>query len=258
MKKAALLVCSLLMFVGIRVEAQIALSPDVGQIFGCTLADGKTMENVWSSLEALAKIETPSQAPPDPEFSIFLWTQLRGSMPYDFVLGVNNGDMNRLAQGLTDIVSTPAWDAWAQRFDDTADCISGIVKSEQIRAGKLGMTAGRSPVAIVETFACNVKEGAKAGALESALEYFKDNYEKIDSAAAKDYSAWLWRPYRGTSGTWDFMFVGANPDLKSWAQSSMDYDASKEGQAADAMFNAMSTCRTTLWTGYWIVAPTTP
>ena len=40
MKKAALLACSLLMFVGVRVEAQIALSPDVGQIFGCTLADG--------------------------------------------------------------------------------------------------------------------------------------------------------------------------------------------------------------------------
>lgn len=258
MKKAALLICSLLTFLGLRVEAQTAISPDVGQIFGCTLRDGRTMDNLWASMDALAKLSSQPSAQPDPEFSIFLWTQLRGSMPYDFALGVNSADMNRMAQGLTDVTSTPAWDAWARGFDDTADCISGIVKSEQIRAGRLGMTAGRSPAAIIETFACNMKEGAKAGALESAVEFFKDNYEKIDSAAAKDYSAWLWRPYRGTSGTWDFMFVGANPDLKNWAQSSADYDASEAGQAADAKFNAMSTCRTALWTGYWIVAPSTP
>jgi hypothetical protein len=233
-------------------EQPLVLSPAAGQIFGCTLAEGKTMDNVWSSLEALAKFPRGQ----DSEFSIFLWTQMRGSLPYDFALGVNNGDMVKMAEGFTQVVAASGWDAWAQRFGDTADCISGIIKSEQIRAGTLGVTAGRTPVAVVETFMCNYREGSKAADLGPVMDYFKANYEKIDSPAAKTYSAWLWRPYRGTSGTWDFMFVGANPDFKTWAQSALDYDATAVGKAIDAKFDAMSTCQTALWSGYWIVPPT--
>jgi hypothetical protein len=181
---------------------------------------------------------------------------MRGALPYDFVLGVNSSDLVKMAEGFTEAVAAPGWEAWAQRFDATADCISGIVKSEQVRAGTLALTAGRTPVATVETFACSLKDDAKPGALESLIGYFKDNYETVDSPAAKTYSAWVWQPYRGTSGTWDFMFVGANPDFKTWAQSAQDYDDTKTGQAIDARFDAISTCDSSLWTGYWIVPPT--
>jgi hypothetical protein len=180
---------------------------------------------------------------------------MRGAMPYDFVLGVNNGDIVKMAEGFAQVVAAPGWDAWAQGFGSTADCISGIVKSEQIRAGTLALTAGRAPVALVETFLCNYKENTRPDALDTAVAYFKDNYETINTDAAKTYSAWLWHPYRGTSGTWDFMFVGAYPDFKTWAKGSMDYDATKAGEAMDAKFSAMSTCRTALWQGYWIVPP---
>jgi hypothetical protein len=228
------------------------LSPGAGQIFACTLPEGKTMQDVWSTLDELAKFPRNK----DPEFSIFFWTQMRGSLPYDFVLGVNSGDLVKMAEGLAEAVAAPGWDAWAQRFNATADCISGIVKSEQVRAGTLALTAGRTPVATVETFACSYNDAAKPGSLESLVSYFKSNYETIASPAAKTYSAWMWRPYRGTSGTWDFMFVGTNPDFKSWAQSAQDYDDTKTGQAIDAKFYEISTCQSTLWTGYWIVAPT--
>jgi hypothetical protein len=256
MKKAALLLCSLLGCTGLgAAEQPLVLSPDAGQVFACTLAEGKTMDNVWVSMDALAKFPREQ----DPEFNIFLWTQMRGAYPYDFILGVNNGDMVKMAEGFTQVVTRPGWDAWAQDFGDTANCISGVIKSEQIRAGTLGTTAGRTPVAVVEkTFACNYREGSSPADVGPVMDYFKANYEKVDSAAAKTYSAWLWYPYRGTSGEWDFMFVGANPDFKTWAQSAVDYDATKVGQAIDAKFGAISTCKTALWSGYWIVPPGSP
>jgi hypothetical protein len=62
-KNVATFLCSLLAFLGVETSAQpTVISPDTGQVFACTLRDGKTMDDLWSSLEALAEF-TPSQDP---------------------------------------------------------------------------------------------------------------------------------------------------------------------------------------------------
>ena len=67
--------------------------------------------------------------------------------------------------------------------------------------------------------------------------------------------ATIWTPYRGGPGTADFYWIGTYPDLATWVQGETDYVTSKEGAAADARFNDMSQCNSSLWAGYWVYAP---
>lgn len=236
--------------------AEEALTTGVSDVFGCTLRDGKTMDNVWSNLERLASMEIPSQAPPDSGFSIFLWTPVRSASDYDFVWGVNSSSVNAMAQGLTDYLAAPGAEAMGVRLGETADCVSGIVDSRQLRAGTLGNKADRVADALVEIFACTMNENATLEKRDQAIEFWQTEVENIPSSALKTFSAWLWTPFRGGTGEADWYWVGTYPDLKTWAQGSTDYYGSKGGQAADAKFNAVSACRADLWAGYWIIAPT--
>jgi hypothetical protein len=53
----------------------------------------------------------------------------------------------------------------------------------------------------------------------------------------------------------DFGWIGAYPDMQSYGRGETAYMNSKEGQAAEARFGKVSSCRSALWTGYWVLAP---
>jgi hypothetical protein len=224
-------------------------------VFACNLHDGKTLTDAWATLEAFAKMNVVTTASADPGRAVWLWTPLRGASPYDFVWGVNSSSLLAMGQGMTDYAADPGTPAMTAQFAATAKCISVIVTSDQLQTGAIGNTADRKPDALVETFSCRLNDGVGLDAVDKAVAYYKTEVAKIPSPALKTYASWLWKPYRGGTGEADFMFVGAYPDVKTWTQGDTDYYGSKEGQAADAQFNATSRCTSAVWTGYWLVAP---
>ncbi len=257
MKRLTAIVCSLYACVALAAEAP-PQSPPPGytQVFACTLRDGKTMDDLWATMESFATPEVVSTGAGDPGFSIFMWAPFRTAAPYDFVWGVNSSSLVQLGRGLSEYLAGPTTPAIEARFNDTAECIAGIVMSRQTRMGSIGNTADREVDAIVETLACSLNDNAAPDALDKAVAFWNTQVDKINSPSLKKYGAWLWSPYRGGTGDWDFMWVGAYPDLASWAQGDTDYYGSKEGQAAEARFASTGACpRTSLWFGYWIVAP---
>jgi len=46
--------------------------------------------------------------------------------------------------------------------------------------------------------------------------------------------------------------------MVSFGRGMRDYMNAKEGQAADARFEKISTCRSGLWQGYWLLYPQAP
>lgn len=259
MHQFRVILIALLGVVALHAAAQTA--PPVGAItnaFACKLNKGKTYDNVWSTLEALANMNIAWRAGPDPAGSVFLWTPFRTSSDYDYIWGYNSTDLNRMGQDLEDYLASPGADAMEARMADTGDCVSMIAQSRDLRAGTIGNTADRVPDAVVETFACSYKDGQGPADLDRAIAYWQTDVEKIPSPGLKSYSAWLWTPYRGTTLDTQAIWVGAYPDIKSWTEGETSYFASKEGQAIDARINAVVQCRSSLWSGYWIVPPTAP
>jgi hypothetical protein len=109
--------------------------------------------------------------------------------------------------------------------------------------------------AVVETFGCTINEGSDKGDIDDAVDFWNKQVADLNSDALNSYEAYLWTPYRGGTGPMDFMWVGNYQDLATWAQGETDYNASEQGQAAEARFAQVSTCGSALWNGYWIVPP---
>jgi hypothetical protein len=226
----------------------------VVQIFGCTLNEGQTADNVWGMMDALAR-NSAVTGNPDPAGGLFLWIPFRGATEYDFAFGVLSSDLNSMAAGSTAYAASAGAPEIAARIGAMGDCDSAIMMSDQISEGKIGMTAGdRIPDAVVETFSCDINDGSDMDDWDSAVKFYQAQVKKINSAGLNQYQAYQWTPFRGGTGA-DVVWVGNSPDLTTWAQGETDYANSAAGAAADERFADVSTCTNNLWMGYWLVVP---
>ncbi len=227
----------------------------VAQVFGCHMKEGQSADNVWALMDGL-RANATSRTIADAAFGLFVWVPYRGATEYDFVLGVLNADLNTMAAGSMDYVASAGFQALSARFQAlTTGCDSAIMLTDQLSTGKIGMTDGdRTPDAVIETFSCKINAGSTMNQVNETIKFWQAQIPKIDSAALKDYQAYLWTPFRGGTGS-DFVWVGNSPDLATWAKGSADYVNSAAGKAADARFDAVSTCTNQMWMGYWVLAP---
>jgi len=225
------------------------------QLFACNLNEGKTMENVWSTLETMRGLSGNNQELTDPGFGVFLWTPFRGSLGFDYIWGITNSDLNEMAAGYKGFVESGNAMVMGPRFGALASCTSSISLTEQTRAGSVGTGEDRLPDAMVETHSCQLRTGSDMEDVEKAVEYWQEQFEEIESAALGTYEGFLVRPFRGMREGLDFAWIGTYPDLTTFMQGATDYYGSKEGQAADARFQKTSKCQTAMWNGYWVVVP---
>lgn len=238
---------------GVQAQEQAA-EPAVIQLFACKLQDGKTMENVWGLADAFRN-GINSLESNDEGAAAFLWTSFRGATPYDYIMGFVNSNLKSMVEALSNYYSSGVGAGLDAQFGATGDCISAIVFSEQIKNGDIGNTGDHELDAVVETFGCTINQGSDMDDIRSASQFWLEQVMALNSAATNGYEAYLWTPYRGGTGQSDFMWVGNYRDYAAWAQGDTEYYASKQGQAADARFNKVSTCGSALWNGYWIVPP---
>jgi hypothetical protein len=243
-----------LIFLASTAQAADASPAGVVQVFGCHLQEGKTADNIWGLMDALAA-PGDGAGPSDPAFGLFVWAPYRGATEYDFVFGVLNSDLEAMAEGSTTYAGSDKGRADNRIWADTVSgCDSAIMASTQLADGSIGMEADRSVDAVVETFSCTINDGSDMDDVDGALTYWQNQLAKIDSPALDDYEAFKWTPIRGGTGS-DLVFVGNSPSLQSWASGTSAYDASSEGQAADERFFKHTSCSNQLWMGYWVVVP---
>ncbi len=225
------------------------------QLFACNLAPGKTYENVWSTLEMTRQNVDRSAPGYDPGFGIFIWTPFRQATGYDYIWGILNTELGVMAAGARNYVESGNAALMGPRYAALGSCDATVVFFDQLTQGEVGSGEDRVADAAVETFSCTLREGSDLDDVIEASAFWQKQVEKINSPALNRYRGSLLRLFRGGTGEADFGWVGNYPDWESFAQGFDDYIGSKEGQAADARFNAVSRCRSALWNGYWIIEP---
>ena len=235
--------------------AYAAEAPPTGvvQAFTCSLNHGYSMLDVREALRDLAAGAEASDNP-DPRFGLFVWLPLRGNVQSDFLFGVINSDLRSMAAGTSQFVKSPEGQDMTRRLQGIADCASGVMLSEQVADGNIGMTADMEPDAIIETFRCDIRNGSDMDDVRSAISYWKTQFEAIESKTLDDYDAYVWYPIRGGLGN-DFYWVGNSPNLEAWGNGLQDYMDSEQGKKAQARIDAHSKCESAIWTGYWMVVP---
>lgn len=99
---------------------------------------------------------------------------------------------------------------------------------------------------VIDTFACTFKEGRGVQDLRAAVDFWTEQVDALDSRALDSYFAAILTPYRATTGR-DFFWVGASPNLNSLAAGGYDYLTSAQGQAADARFDSIADCESSVY-----------
>jgi len=252
MKKLGITACMLLALSSTAALADNHTSGIV-QVFGCSLNDGRSMLDAREILRDLAANAAASENS-DPRFGMFVWLPVRGASDADFVFGVLNSDLRTMAAGSAAFAATEFGQDLQERMRSTADCESGIMASNQIADGNIGMTADTEIDAIVETFRCDIRDGSDAGDINAAIKNWQNGLESIESEALDNYDAYVWWPIRGGPGN-DFYWVGNAPSMEAWGNGLQDYMDSEAGQKAQTRFDAHSRCVSNLWAGYWLYAP---
>ncbi|MFX3658248.1 MAG: hypothetical protein ACN6I7_03740 [bacterium] len=246
------LLCALSPFALAQNAATGLPAQGVTQLFSCNLAAGQNMEDVWSLLEAVRDQITE----PRSGFSLFLWTPFRGATGYDYIWGATDASLTAMMEGMAEYARSPGARLLGPRFAAVNErCDSVVLLSEQMKAGAIGNTADRMPDAMVETFACRLKPGATQADVRNAAEFWQQQVPKIASADLDTYEAYMVIPFRGGSGEADFGWIGNYPDMTTFGRGETAYMNAKEGQAANERFEKVSTCRTALWNGYWVMTP---
>ena len=227
------------------------------QLFGCSLQEGSSMDDIWNVVESWRGAVEQMELPQDPQFGAFLWTAFRTASPYDLIWGVVSSDLPSLGRAFSVYYGSEAGPNVEQEFLSHVDCESAIVFSEQVSQGRMGTVVDRQPDALVDTFVCRLNDNATQQDLRDAVAFWQQQVSAIGSDALDQYEAFLLTPYRGGSGDWDFAWVGNYPDYPTWGQGESDYYGSEQGQQAEQRFLEISRCESGLWNGYWALVPET-
>ncbi len=118
----------------------------------------------------------------------------------------------------------------------------------------VGQVQAEETPPIVETFSCSLNSGSDASDVQSAVDYWKQQVKKIDNEALNQYAAWMVTPIRSPL-PYNFYWLGASPNLNTWADGGAAYAASSEGQAAQARFEKISTCTSQVWSSEQVMGP---
>jgi hypothetical protein len=110
-------------------------------------------------------------------------------------------------------------------------------------AGNWAYAAETGPIA--ELLACKLNPGKTMADVEAANAAVVKAINGVPSL--KNYFAAVLVPYRASS-TYDYIWLGRNPNLNDWAISDEDYRASADAKAADARLAGLGKCDSGLYT----------
>jgi hypothetical protein len=110
---------------------------------------------------------------------------------------------------------------------------------------------------VLQAYSCNYAKGKGPKDLASAVSFWQSQMDKIDSKDMKNYFCATLTPISANSDA-DFFWLGGSPNLNSFARGGEAYSSSEAGQAADARFDKMSSCKSNLFFSEQIHASIAP
>lgn len=98
--------------------------------------------------------------------------------------------------------------------------------------------------AVAELFACTYLDGKDWSDVEKVAKSYNAVLKRLGNGL-EELRSYAWTPYRGNV-PFDFLWSTNSPNLNEMARRSMIYDASEEGQAADALWETVVDCQSGL------------
>lgn len=215
----------------------------IAETFSCTFNEGKGPEDIWSSAEFFN--EQIDKIGSDDLSSYFAAVLL------PFRASIDNGDygwigywpdLNTMARGLDDYLTSKEGAAADERFLDVAVCKGNTWLRTPLLTNFPDEDNATPEADAVELHWCTLRDGATLTEVEAAeAEFVAVNG---DAAIAVD----RWTPFLANT-TSDLVYLVAHEDLTSFGSWQTAWQTSETGQANGEAFNELMNCESGLFTG---------
>ena len=222
-------------------SAQAAELGPVIQAFGCSFKDGQGFEQLQAAVgvwnEKLDEMigDEPSQ------FFAAVFRPLRGGEPgVDFYMIGASPNLNVMAGGIYNYLTSEAGQAGQAALDGVAQCSSSILLSERMMSEAPPPTEDDRTAAI-EGYACTLNPGTSERDVSRAEEAWLDAARAIDAKV----DVIKWTPLFANTPV-DMWYLVVNDGIREWAQFRTAFSTSEAGAAADARFQEITNCESTV------------
>ncbi|MCZ6656431.1 MAG: hypothetical protein O7C67_03985 [Gammaproteobacteria bacterium] len=237
-------------FLLITCAARAAESPAVVEVFACNFLPGQGMAELQTATDnfnaALGNLDSEDVA----AMRAFLWVPYRSNTEYDALWFSNHANLNAMGRATSAMAGDAAASAAVAGFDDVVDCDSAINYSEQIYAGEGPPVT--TPPALLESYICELNDGKTVDDARAAASAWSAHVGNI--ASYSNAIAFMRTPF--ISGfPFDVSYLIVHDSVEEFAARNTDYMNSDGVEAIDAGFNAVQTCRGSLFTSTRVVPP---
>ena len=232
--------------------ASAAETGPVREYYACNFKDGKGVDDLLAArdrlVEEIAKIGSADLS----NQVSFLWTPIKGSTGYDFIWFDMAENMNAMGRAFDAFGNSGAPAVMDPIFQSLSECSStGIVTHDQIFEATEDF-GGEGPI-VVESFACNFHPGKGVADARAAVETWQKAVEGL--GIYQSYSAFMQTPVISGTGR-DLYYFAVHANMTDYAARTSAYRSSKAGMAADAGFDDVQRCDSSLWNGQIIIQGT--
>jgi hypothetical protein len=219
-----------------------AASPPATELYGCNFQDGKDMEDLQKVIDFYSENRAKIGSSELMKMGSNVWTQYRGSSPYDIVWANAGLTLEELGKANLAYDSSKEGQTAEARFNEVIDCgASGIVVNEVLfQDGELGLQQGGE--VLVESYACQLYPGKTLEDSDAAIAVWKGPFSR-----AVDGPALVLRRTPIMMGEIDLMYLGVWQNIAQFTAVASSFAQDPEAATSNRLFSDAHRCQSGLW-----------
>ena len=218
----------------------------IREYYACNYLEGKDINDLMAARDYMVE-----QIGGNYEGTTFLWTPIKANNDFDFLWFNQYTNLSQWGSEIQALWNTPVYLDVIQRFESMSNCVTGMVTHVPIFEGGAFQVANNSG-AIVESFACTLKDGGDLAGVNSAVEHWRQVVTGL--GAHSNYNAFMQIPFVSSAGR-DVFYFGVYPDFEAYAAGTTTLQNSSDHTDVLALFARQHRCDSSLWEGRPIVQP---
>jgi hypothetical protein len=235
-------------------SAQAAETGPVTEVFACTLKSGKAMAD-FDKAVGFWQTQMDSIPGGDEYFAATLVPFRADTEGVDvFWLGSSN-NLNAWAKNSATYTASAEGRAAQARFDDVAECASGLYFTAALHEGLPAPTADNK-TSVIEAYQCTLNDGRTMANAEHAnatwLAYI--DAVKATNPELVKFSAYMMQPWLADT-PFDLVYLIVNDDMQDFGKINTAAMTTSAGQAVQAEFDEAMSCAGGLFNGTVIRQP---
>jgi len=225
----------------------------VREFYVCNFNEGKGILDLMSARDVLVGQIEKIGSEDLSAMASFVWMPYMSNTAADFMWWNMNANLNAWGRAADAFNNSDEGAAAGQAFGEVAQCVgAGLVAHDEIYDGGEEISVPEGGSALLETFACELRDGKTLADAREAVEYWQGVIKGLGTHTS--YRAYMHTPLVNES-PYDLFYFAVHNNATDYAARQTAYLTSKGGAEAGRRFGEVQRCAAGLYWGSPIITP---